>query len=96
METNEFEPANMRQSIVRSVTPYVTTRGGTAPTVTSQLASRSRQIDGFTYGSAVNLNNDNICPIRGSGRYHRVRVNVTGDWRYALGIDVDASALGRR
>ena len=95
LETTEFEPANMRQSLVRSVTPYVTTKGSAAPTVTSQLASRSRQIDGFTYGSAVTLTNDNTCPIRGSGRYHRVRVSVTGDWRYALGVDVDASAMGQ-
>ena len=96
LETTEFEPANMRQSLIRSVTPYVTTKGATAPTVTSQLASRSRQIDGYTYGSAVALNNDNTCPIRGSGRYHRVRVNVNGDWRYALGVDIDASAMGKR
>lgn len=96
LETTEFEPANMRQSLIRSVTPYVTTKGATAPTVTSQLASRTRQIDGYTYGSAVTLNNDNTCPIRGSGRYHRIRVNVNGDWRYALGVDIDASAMGKR
>jgi len=96
LETTEFEPANMRHSLIRSVTPYVTTKGAVAPTVTSQLASRSRQIDGYTYGSAVTLNNDNTCPIRGSGRYHRIRVNVNGDWRYALGVDIDASAMGRR
>ena len=96
LETTEFEPANMRQSLIRSVTPYVTTKGGSAPTVTSQLASRSRQIDSFTFGSAVTLNNDNTCPIRGSGRYHRIRVSVNGDWRYALGVDIDASAMGKR
>ena len=96
LETTEFEPANMRHSLIRSVTPYVTTKGAVAPTVTSQLASRTRQIDGYTYGSAVTLNNDNTCPIRGSGRYHRVRVNVNGDWRYALGVDIDASAMGKR
>ena len=96
LETTEFEPANMRHSLIRSVTPYVTTKGAVAPTVTSQLASRTRQIDGYTYGSAVTLNNDNTCPIRGSGRYHRIRVNVNGDWRYALGVDIDASAMGRR
>jgi len=96
LETTEFEPANMRHSLIRSVTPYVTTKGGSAPTVTSQLASRSRQIDSFTFGSAVTLNNDNTCPIRGSGRYHRIRVSVNGDWRYALGVDIDASAMGRR
>ena len=96
LETTEFEPANMRHSLIRSVTPYVTTKGAVAPTVTSQLASRTRQIDGYTYGSAVTLNNDNTCPIRGSGRYHRIRVNVNGDWRYALGVDIDASAMGKR
>lgn len=96
LETTEFEPANMRQSLVRSVTPYVTTKGAVAPTVTSQLASRNRQIDGYTFSDPVALSADNTCPIRSGGRYHRVRVNVSGDWRYALGVDFDASGMGRR
>ena len=95
LETTEFEPANMRQSLIRGVTPYVTSRS-TTPTLTIQVGSRSRQIDSPSFSTAVSLNDDNNCPARSSGRYHRVRVNVSGTWRYALGIDVDAVGMGKR
>lgn len=95
LETNEFEAAPMRQSVVRGVTPYVTSRD-VAPTLTVQVGSRSRQIDTTSFSNAVSLNDDNNCPVRASGRYHRVRVNASGTWRYALGVDVDAVTLGKR
>lgn len=95
LETTEFEPAKMRQSMVRGVTPYVTSKSST-PTMTVQVGSRSRQIDTPTFGTALELNSDNTCPARSSGRYHRVRVNVSGTWRYALGVDIDAIGMGRR
>lgn len=95
LETTEFEPATMRQSLIRGVTPYVTSRS-TTPTMTVQVGSRSRQIDSPSFSTAVSLNDDNNCPARSSGRYHRVRVNVSGTWRYALGIDVDAVGMGKR
>lgn len=95
LETREFEATPMRKSVVRGVTPYVTSKD-VAPTLTVQVGSRSRQIDTTSYSDAVSLNDDNLCPVRASGRYHRVRVNASGTWRYALGVDVDAVALGRR
>lgn len=95
IETSEFETAPMRQSMLRSVTPYVTAND-TVPTVSVQVGSRSRQVDSPVFGSAVTLSNDNVCPVRTHGRYHRVRVNASGTWRYALGVDVDAVTLGRR
>ena len=66
------------------------------PTLSIQVASRSRQIDTTSYSTAVSLNDDNNCPVRSNGRYHRVRVNASGTWKHALGVDVDAVALGRR
>lgn len=95
LETREFEAAPLRQSVIRGVTPYVTSRD-VAPTLSIQVGSRSRQVDTTSYGDAVGLNDDNNCPVRASGRYHRVRVSASGTWRYALGVDVDAVALGKR
>jgi hypothetical protein len=95
LETTEFEVAPLRQSLVRGVTPYVTSKD-VAPTLTVQVGSRSRQIDTPSFGSSVALNADNNCPVRSNGRYHRVRVNASGTWRYALGVDVDSVAVGRR
>jgi hypothetical protein len=95
LETQEFEGANMRKSLLRGVTPYVTARD-VAPTISIQVSSRNKQIDPITFGAEVSLNDDNNCPVRSNGRYHRVRVNASGTWRYALGVDVDAVALGKR
>ena len=68
---------------------------GADPRQTAQVVNLL--VDGkFNASGTVTLTNDNTCPIRGSGRYHRVRVSVTGDWRYALGVDIDASAMGQR
>ena len=95
LETSEFEAAPMRQSLIKGVTPYVTARD-VAPTLNVQVGSRSRQIDKTTFTTASTINDDNSCPVRTHGRYHRVRVNASGTWRYALGVDVDAVTLGRR
>lgn len=95
LETTEFEVAPSRKSLVRGVTPYVTAKD-VAPTITVQVGSRSRQIDTPTFSSAVTLNEDNNCPVRSNGRYHRIRVNASGTWRYALGVDVDSVAIGKR
>ena len=95
IETAEFEPAAMKKSLIRGVTPYVTSKNS-EPTLTVQVGSRSKQVDDATYSTAISLNDDNNCPARSSGRYHRVRVNASGTWRYALGVDVDAVSQGKR
>ena len=95
LETGEFEPENLRKSLVKSVTPYVTSKD-VAPTLTVSVGSRSRQIDTVSFTNTAQLNSDNIVPVRSNGRYHRVRVTASGTWRYALGVDVDAVGLGRR
>ena len=95
--SKEFEVAPMRSSVINSVTPYLTAKDTiTAPTITVSVGSRSRQVDDVTFTTASSLNADNLCNVRSSGRYHRVKVETTGDYRYALGIDVDAKPLGRR
>ena len=95
LETMEFEPSKMKSSLIKSVTPIVTSKD-VAPTLTVQVGSRSRQIDTVSFTTAGSLNSDNLVPTRSNGRYHRVRVNASGTWRYALGVDVDAVSLGRR
>ena len=95
LETQEFEPANLKQSLIKTVTPYVTSKD-VAPTLSVQVGSRTRQIDTVSYSTASTLSDDNIVPVRANGRYHRVRVNASGKWRYALGVDVEAVPLGRR
>jgi hypothetical protein len=97
IETAEIEPAPLQRSLIRSVTPYVTNETGQdAPTVTAQVLSRSTQTVEPTASAASSLNSSNFCPTRSNGRYHRVRLNISGEWRYALGADIDAVQSGKR
>lgn len=96
IETSEFEVRTGSSSLVNNIIPYVTLRESASATVTAQVASRSRQVDTFTFGSVSSLNSDNLCPVRSSGRYHRVRLNLSGEWKKVQGIDVDANTMGRR
>ena len=92
LETGEFSPAPGRRSMVRAVMPHV--EGSSS--ITAQIGTRSRQQDGVTYGAASSLNDDGICPVRAEGRFHRVRLNLSGDWTLAQGVDVTAGQLGAR
>lgn len=95
--SKEFEIAPMRSSVINSVTPYITAKNpAVQPTLSVSVGSRSRQIDDVNFTSAGSITSDNLCNVRTSGRYHRVKIETTGDFRYALGIDVDAKPLGRR
>jgi len=96
IETGEFEVKKGSVSLVRNIIPYVTTGSDSTGTVTAQIASRTRQVDSSSFGSSSSLNADNFIPVRSNGRYHKVRVNLSGDWSRAQGIDIDATALGRR
>lgn len=95
LETTEFEPAKMRQSMIKSVTPYVTAQDGN-PTVTAQVGSRVNQQANVTFSTASSINAANFAPTRATGRYHRVRLNISGEWRFAQGVDVETTAMGRR
>ena len=97
LETAEVEPAPLKRTLVTSVTPYVTLKTGeTAPTVTAQVLSRSKQTEAPTATAESTLNDANFCPTRSNGRYHRMRINITGEWRYALGVDITANQSGSR
>jgi len=97
LETAEFEPAQGRFSLVKSISPYVTTVGASsALTVTSQVGSRSRQVETPSFTSAVAIDDNNNCRVRTNGRYHRVRVNITGNWQNALGITAETAVQGQR
>lgn len=96
VETAEFDLQAGRSSLVNNVIPYVENHSGTPLTITAQVASRDSQNAEVSYGAASSLNNDNFCPVRSSGRYHRVRLNLSGSWTNVQGIDVDGQIRGRR
>ena len=95
--TREFEISPLRTSVINKVIPYVTAKNpDVAPTLTVSVGSRNKQLNNVSFTSASALNDDNVCNVRSHGRYHRVKVETSGDFRYALGVDVDGQALGVR
>lgn len=91
IETAEFQPLAGGRSMVTSVRPYV--QGGS---VSAAVASRATQRDSYSYGTSSAANADGLCAVRSSGRFHRVKVNLTDQWEHAMGIDVDAAPAGMR
>ena len=96
LETGEFDIQAGRTSLLNNVIPYVENSGGATATISVQVASRQTQNEPIVFGSASPVTSDNFCPVRSSGRFHRVRLNITGDWENATGVDVDAQVRGRR
>lgn len=79
-------------SVVTLARPQVD--GGSADV---SVASRTLLSQNVTFGTAVSADNENRCSLRSAGRYHRIRVQPTGDnWVSAVAVDVDVVAQGVR
>lgn len=96
LETAEFQLNPGRRSLMSSIIPYVTAASGNFPTISGQVASRNRQNDQPVYTSSSSLNSAGYIPVRSMGTHHRVRLDLTGNWEMAQGVDVDAKQLGLR
>ena len=40
------------------------------------------------------MNADGVCPVLAEGRYHRVRLNISGGFDQAQGVEVEAHPTG--
>jgi len=79
-------------SVVTLARPQVD--GGSANV---SVASRTLLSQDVTFGTAVTADSENRCSLRSAGRYHRMRVQPTGDnWVSAVAVDVDVVAQGVR
>lgn len=66
-------------------------------TSTVQIGTRDRLQDAKTWSSAVSPHSEtDIAPFRSDSRYHTVRVNTSGDFTHAQGIDAFAKKSGSR
>ena len=66
------------------------------PEITGQVGSRALPYDDVTYSKAASITSEGFVPVRAEGRYHRIRLNITGIWAQAQGVDVDARPTGMR
>ena len=93
IETGEFSVSPGKRSLISTVIPYL---AGGSPTVTVSIGSRQRQVDDTTFSATSSLNDAGYCPTRSAGAFHRVRMNISGEWTIAQGVDIDAKPLGMR
>jgi len=91
IETAEVPLTVGKHSIVTRIYPYY--EGGD---LTVQIGTRNNQVDQPTFTSAISPNTDGFAPFRAQGRYHRAKISISGSWSTALGIDIDATAVGGR
>ena len=89
------EQGEARNILVRRVYPL--TDGAVSGDVSVAIASRQSQQASPTWGNTATMVDAGWCPTRAAGRYHRIRIAVSGEtWDQIHGVDVDAEPLGFR
>ena len=78
-------------SVVSLVRPQID--NGTADI---SVASRRELDDNIQFGSTVSTTQEGRANFRSAGRYHRFKVQPTGNWTNAISIDVDIKQQGNR
>ena len=91
IETAEFALTKNRHTLVTRTVPYF--ENGS---VTMQVGTRDRQDRAVSFGTAAPLTDEGFCEHRAQGRFHTARMNITGNWDFAQGVDIEGRTLGRR
>jgi hypothetical protein len=94
VDTTEFEGADGKRSTLINCRPIVDGTSNTSVTVTP--ITRQSQLDTTTTGAVTSTNDTGTCPLRSTSRYHRIRVNVTGNFNTLSGVDIEARPEGGR
>lgn len=90
IQTGDIEAGG--QSLVTLARPQIDQGSATV-----SVASRRMLNQDITYSTAVAASDDNRVSLRGSGKYHRLQVNPTGDrWKSAVAVDIDITPMGVR
>jgi hypothetical protein len=94
LTTSEKQFAEGRRAIVTGATPII---DGSAAMATVTPITRNLQTVAQSVGAATSAHTETgVAPLRADARYHSFRVTTSGDYDYALGVNVHASASGSR
>ena len=96
IETPEIQLIPNKFTLINEVRPYVTMGSGGDGASTVQIGTRKRTQDSVSYSSATSINDEGVAPVRSNARFHTVRLNISGDWDHALGVDVMGMQNGVR
>jgi len=86
IETAEFSGGKHKIQINR-VRPYI--EGDSSTVVTVQVGSRDNITDELVWTSELPLDSDGNVKMRQEAFYHRVRFNIRGSFKHAIGFDID-------
>lgn len=64
--------------------------------LTVAAGARALQTGAPIYGTGVGPNGIGACDLRTTARYHRLRLDIAGDWTEAQGLQVELLPAGRR
>lgn len=83
-----------RQARPRSIRPVTDAIAG----MTAEVNAKARMGDIDNTTSTSTLRASGVMPIRGKGRYHKIRLQIAAgtDWSYVQGLDVECEAGGIR
>ena len=90
IETSDIE-TDSNQSMVTMIKPIVDNGTGSA-----SVASRLQLNQAVSFPTVSAANSENRIGTRSYGRYHRVKLEPSGDWTTAIGMDVDIQSAGTR
>lgn len=90
LETGDIEIPGSTSAITM-VKPIVDNGSASVALLSRRLLSEST-----VFGSQTAANGENRVSVRGVGRYHRLQLTPTGDWKNTVGMDIDLSPLGTR
>lgn len=86
LETGEVQLNEFGRALVTGVMPLVD-QGGESPTITVQVGTRDTQDDAVTWSAATAITaSTRFADFRSDARYHRVRLNVVGNYDFIQGI----------
>jgi hypothetical protein len=84
IETSEAEMFEGSRAFVTLIRPIVDGTG----TTTVQIGTRNLLSDSISWGSAISLDSLGEAQCRSTARYHRARLNISGGFNHAQGIEV--------
>ena len=90
IETGDIEVPGSTSSITMAK-PIVDNGSGNVALLSRRLLNQPTE-----FGAQVVADSENRVSIRGVGRYHRLQLTPTGNWKTTVGVDIELNGLGSR
>jgi hypothetical protein len=93
MDSTMFAVSQMRRAMLQSIYPVVE---GDNASIQVQVWTKGRGEIAWSSGPMLNENSTGWFGTRAEGRYHRIRLVITGYWKHATGFEYMAQPMGYR